>query len=499
MAIYLPASAEEQELALDELTPREIVAELDKHVVGQRAAKRSVAIALRNRQRRQKLPPDIADDIMPKNIIMIGPTGVGKTEIARRLAKLTNSPFLKVEASKFTEVGYVGRDVESMIRDLVEIAIDMVREERLEEVEDRAEMNAEERLLDVLLPPPPQQPQQDGQLQLPGTESYQRSREKLRQQFREGKLDDRMVELDVRERNTPQFGIISNQNLEDMEMNLKDMLPNIFGGGSKKRKMKVADAFDYLVQEEEGRLIDMDSVNRAAVERVESNGIIFLDEIDKIAGREGGHGPDVSREGVQRDILPIVEGTTVNTRYGMVRTDHILFIAAGAFHVSKPSDLIPELQGRFPIRVELQSLTVEDFLRILTEPKSSLTKQYSALLETEGVRLEFAPDALREMAEFAFKVNETTENIGARRLHTIMERVLEDVSFLAPDVARRAPDEEASAALSEAIKNEASAPLPYHDRMSSTGPEKLFLIDADYVRQMVANIVKDNDLSRYIL
>ncbi|HEV2215648.1 MAG TPA: ATP-dependent protease ATPase subunit HslU, partial [Terracidiphilus sp.] len=388
MAIYLPASAEEQDLALDEMTPREIVAELDKHVVGQRAAKRSVAIALRNRQRRQKLPPDLADDIMPKNIIMIGPTGVGKTEIARRLAKLTNSPFLKVEASKFTEVGYVGRDVESMIRDLVEIAIDMVREERLEEVEDRAEMNAEERLLDVLLPPPPAAatPAQEGQLTLPGADSHQRSREKLRQQFREGKLDDRMVELDVRERGTPQFGIISNQNLEDMEMNLKDMLPNIFGGSSKKRKMKVGDAFDYLVQEEEGRLIDMDAVNRAAVERVESNGIIFLDEIDKIAGREGGHGPDVSREGVQRDILPIVEGTTVNTRYGMVRTDHILFIAAGAFHVSKPSDLIPELQGRFPIRVELQSLTVDDFLRILTEPKASLTKQYSALLETEGVR-----------------------------------------------------------------------------------------------------------------
>ncbi|MGA7856970.1 MAG: ATP-dependent protease ATPase subunit HslU, partial [Terracidiphilus sp.] len=418
MAIYLPASAEEQDLSLDEMTPREIVAELDKHVVGQRAAKRAVAIALRNRQRRQKLPPDIADDIMPKNIIMIGPTGVGKTEIARRLAKLTGSPFLKVEASKFTEVGYVGRDVESMIRDLVEIAIDMVREERLEEVEDRAEMNAEERLLDVLLPPPPAQPPQEGQLTLPGAESHQRSREKLRQQFREGKLDDRMVELDVRER-APQFGIISNQNLEDMEMNLKDMLPNIFGGGTKKRKMKVADAFDYLVQEEEGRLIDMDQVNRTATERVESNGIIFLDEIDKIAGREGGHGPDVSREGVQRDILPIVEGTTVNTRYGMVRTDHILFIAAGAFHVSKPSDLIPELQGRFPIRVELKSLTVEDFLRILTEPKASLTKQYSALLETEGVRLEFAPEALREMAEFAFKVNETTENIGARRLHTI--------------------------------------------------------------------------------
>jgi ATP-dependent HslUV protease ATP-binding subunit HslU len=500
MAIYLPASAEEQDLALDELTPREIVAELDKHVVGQRAAKRAVAIALRNRQRRQKLPPDIADDIMPKNIIMIGPTGVGKTEIARRLAKLTNSPFLKVEASKFTEVGYVGRDVESIVRDLVEISIDMVREERLEEVEDRAEMNAEERLLDVLLPAPPATPgQADGQHALPGADSHQRSREKLRQQFREGKLDDRMVEIDVRERNTPQFGIISNQNFEDMEMNLKDMLPNIFGGGTKKRKLKVADAFDYLVQEEEGRLIDMDSVNRAAVERVESSGIVFLDEIDKIAGREGGHGPDVSREGVQRDILPIVEGTTVNTRYGMVRTDHILFIAAGAFHVSKPSDLIPELQGRFPIRVELQSLTVEDFLRILTEPKSSLTKQYSALLETEGVRLEFSPDALREMAEFAFRVNETTENIGARRLHTIMERVLEDVSFLAPDVARRTPDESQAAALSETIRREASTALPYSERMTASGPEKLFLITDQYVKDMVAAIVRDNDLSRYIL
>ena len=500
MAIYLPASAEEQELALDELTPREIVAELDKHVVGQRAAKRAVAIALRNRQRRQKLPPDIAEDIMPKNIIMIGPTSVGKTEIARRLAKLTNSPFLKVEASKFTEVGYVGRDVESIIRDLVEIAIDMVREERLEEVEDKAELNAEERLLDILLPPPPATPpSQEGQLTLPGSDSYQRSREKLRQQFREGKLDERMVELDVRERSTPQFGIISNQNLEDMEINLKDMLPNIFGGGSKKRKMKVGDAFDYLVQEEEGRLIDMDQVNRAAVERVESSGIVFLDEIDKIAGREGGHGPDVSREGVQRDILPIVEGTTVNTRYGMIRTDHILFIAAGAFHVSKPSDLIPELQGRFPIRVELKSLTVEDFLRILTEPKSSLTKQYSALLETEGVRLEFAPEALREMAEFAFKVNETTENIGARRLHTIMERVLEDVSFLAPDIARRAGDADQARALTETVNGEASAPLPYHDRMTASGSEKVFFITPEYVKQMVAAIVRDHDLSRYIL
>jgi ATP-dependent HslUV protease ATP-binding subunit HslU len=515
MAIYLPASAEEQDLSLDELTPREIVTELDKHVVGQKAAKRAVAIALRNRQRRLKLPPDLADDIMPKNIIMIGPTGVGKTEIARRLAKLTGSPFLKVEASKFTEVGYVGRDVESMIRDLVEIAIDMVREERLEEVEDRAEMNAEERLLDVLLPPPPPAPaaapapgpvpvpshvpNPEHQHEFPAGDSHHRSREKLRQQFRDGKLDERMVELDVRERNAPQFGIISNQNLEDMEMNLKEMLPNIFGGGSKKRKMKVSDAFEYLVQEEESRLIDMDSVTRAAIDRVESNGIIFLDEIDKIAGREGGHGPDVSREGVQRDILPIVEGTTVSTRYGMVKTDHILFIAAGAFHVSKPSDLIPELQGRFPIRVELQSLTVGDFLRILTEPKASLTKQYCALLETEGVKLEFAPEALREMAEFAFRVNESTENIGARRLHTIMERVLEDVSFLAPDVARRAPDAEAAALLIEAIKSEASTPLPYEERVTVAGPEKVFLITDEYVRQMVASVVKDQDLSRYIL
>jgi ATP-dependent HslUV protease ATP-binding subunit HslU len=501
MAIYLPGTAEDQDVALEELTPREIVAELDKHVVGQKAAKRAVAIALRNRTRRQKLPPDLADDIMPKNIIMIGPTGVGKTEIARRLAKLTDSPFLKVEASKFTEVGYVGRDVESMIRDLVEIAIDMVREERLEEVEDKAEMNAEERLLDLLLPPPPevQQPAQEGQLTLPGTDSYQRTREKLRQQFREGKLDDRTVELDVRERNSPQLGIISSQNLEDMDMSLKDLLPNIFGGQSKKRKMKVNEAFEYLIQEEESRLIDMDQVTKAAVDRVETSGIVFLDEIDKIAGREGGHGPDVSREGVQRDILPIVEGTTVNTRYGMVRTDFILFIAAGAFHVSKPSDLIPELQGRFPIRVELHSLTVDDFLRILTEPKASLTKQCTALLETEGVRLEFTPESLREMAAFAFRVNETTENIGARRLHTIMERVLEEISFLAPDLARVAKDSEQADSIAKAIKDESTTPLPYLERETQSGPEKVFLITPEYVRHMVASIVKDQDLSRYIL
>src|SRR6202522_1693271 len=473
MAIFLPGTAEELELSLEDLTPREIVAELDKHVVGQRAAKRAVAIALRNRMRRQKLPPDIAEEIMPKNIIMIGPTGVGKTEIARRLAKLTNSPFMKVEASKFTEVGYVGRDVESMIRDLVEIAVDMVREEKLEEVEDRAELNAEERLLDLLLPPSPAPAATgapgpvvvDGNTFPPASqESHNRTREKLRQQFRESKLDDRTVEIDVRERSTPSFEIISNQGVEEMDINLKDVLPNLFGQRTKKRKMKVGEAFEYLVQEEETRLVDMDQVTRLAVERVENSGIIFLDEIDKIAGREGGHGPDVSREGVQRDILPIVEGTTVNTRYGMVRTDHILFIAAGAFHVSKPSDLIPELQGRFPIRVELQSLTVDDFVRILTEPKSSLVKQYTALLETEGVKLEFTPEALQEIAHFAFRVNESTENIGARRLHTIMERVLDELSFEAPEK-----------------KGEAVT------------------IDADYVRKMLTDIVKDQDLSRYIL
>ncbi|HEX4066783.1 MAG TPA: ATP-dependent protease ATPase subunit HslU [Acidobacteriaceae bacterium] len=534
MAIYLPGTAEDQELSLEELTPREIVAELDKYVVGQKAAKRAVAIALRNRMRRQKLTPDLADEIMPKNIIMIGPTGVGKTEIARRLAKLTNSPFLKIEASKFTEVGYVGRDVDSIVRDLVEIAIDMVREEKLEEVEDRAEMNAEERLLDVLLPPPASTPAQpaaagagpivDGNTITlvapssstnsgttgaaatssgPGGDSHHRTREKLRQQFREGKLDERMVEIDVRERNSPSFEIISNQGVEEMDVNLKDMLPNIFGQRTRKRKMKVSDAFEYLVQEEEGRLIDMDQVTRMAVERVESSGIVFLDEIDKIAGREGGHGPDVSREGVQRDILPIVEGTTVNTRYGMVRTDFILFIAAGAFHVSKPSDLIPELQGRFPIRVELQSLTVEDFVKILTEPKSSLVRQYTALLETEGLKLEFTPEAIEEMAQFAFRVNEGTENIGARRLHTIMERVLDEISFLAPDLTRAQPKGEmkngGTVVELAAIGEGTTAPLPVIERETPNGSEKVVVIDPEYVRQMVSSIVKNQDLSRYIL
>src|SRR5438309_4234133 len=404
MAIYLPSIAEEEQITLDELTPREIVAELDKYVIGQKDAKRAVAIALRNRMRRQKLPSDMAEEVIPKNIIMIGPTGVGKTEIARRLAKLANSPFLKVEASKFTEVGYVGRDVESMIRDLVEIAIDNVREEKLEDVSDKAELNAEERLLDILLPPAaPRPPEPTAGFVLEGTtssgDSQSRTREKLRQQLREGKLDERMVELEVRERNFPSFEIISNQGVEEMDVNIKDMLPNIFGQRTKKRKMKVNEAFEYLIQEEEQRLIDMDQVTRMAIDRVEDAGIIFLDEIDKIAGREGGHGPDVSREGVQRDILPIVEGTTVNTRYGMVRTDHILFIAAGAFHVSKPSDLIPEMQGRFPIRVELHALGKDDFVRILREPQNALLKQYKALLATEGIALDFMDDAIDELAD----------------------------------------------------------------------------------------------------
>jgi ATP-dependent HslUV protease ATP-binding subunit HslU len=545
MAIFLPGAAEDQALALDELTPREIVAELDKYVVGQHAAKRAVAIALRNRMRRQKLAPELADDIMPKNIIMIGPTGVGKTEIARRLAKLTNSPFLKVEASKFTEVGYVGRDVESIVRDLVEIAIDLVREEKLEDVEEKAELNAEDRLLDLLLPPTPAAAtaaNAAAATEVPGTNviqlpasmdtassehatdhgskkeqtSHERTREKLRQQFREGKLDDRTVELDVRDRNQPSFEFVAAPGQDESDMSLKDVLPGLFGQRTKKRKMKVAEAFDYLVQEEEGRLIDMDQVTRLAVERVEDSGIVFLDEIDKIAGREGGHGPDVSREGVQRDILPIVEGTTVNTKYGMVSTDHILFIAAGAFHVSKPSDLIPELQGRFPIRVELQSLTVGDFVRILTEPKSSLVKQSTALLETEGLRLEFTPEALAEMAEFAFKVNETTENIGARRLHTIMERVLDEISFQAPDVVKSSRTEAsregvvAEIAVSTQLGTPNSpatslAPLPVIERRKETAAgvepefEKVIVVDAEYVRQQVAGIVKNQDLSRYIL
>jgi ATP-dependent HslUV protease ATP-binding subunit HslU len=452
VVIYLPQQSSDEAPLLDELTPREIVAELDKHVVGQGDAKKSVAIALRNRVRRQKLDPEMAEEVMPKNILMIGPTGVGKTEIARRLAKLANSPFLKVEASKFTEVGYVGRDVESIIRDLVDVAIDMVREERLEQVADRAEQLAEDRLLDLLMPPQPEP-----------TESLERTRDKLREKLRAGKLDDRMVEVDVKERG-PTFELSTNGNIEEMDINLKDVIPGLFGPRTKKRNMRVSEALEYLVQEEEQRLVDMDQVTRVALERVERNGIVFLDEIDKIAGREGAHGPDVSREGVQRDILPIVEGTTVNTRHGFVRTDHILFIAAGAFHVSKPSELIPELQGRFPIRVELKSLSEADFIRILKEPKSALIKQYMALLETEGIKLTFADDALTEIAKIAAEVNQNAENIGARRLHTIMEKLLEEISFEGPDLKK-----------------------------------KTVRIDAAYVRKQLSEIVKDQDLSRYIL
>jgi ATP-dependent HslUV protease ATP-binding subunit HslU len=473
MVIYLSGEVEE-ESRLDELTPRQIVAALDKHVIGQNAAKRAVAIALRNRVRRQKLPPEMAADVMPKNIIMIGSTGVGKTEIARRLARMSNSPFLKVEASKFTEVGYVGRDVESMIRDLTEIAVDMVREEKIEEVAEKAENNAEERVLDLLLPPRAGAGFYDFDNDAGSTaeaagserdEQFQKTREKLRAQLREGKLDSRPVELEVREKNFPTIEVAGPQGVEEMGINMKDMLGNLFQGRTKRQRMRVDEALDYLIQEEEERLVDMDSVARAALERVESNGIIFLDELDKVAGRESsGSGPDVSREGVQRDLLPIVEGTTVNTRYGMVRTDHVLFIAAGAFHVSKPSDLIPELQGRFPIRVELDALTLEDFKRILTEPKNSLVKQYKALLETEGIELDFTEDAIDALARFAVRVNEQTENIGARRLHTIMEKVLDEISFEGPDLE-----------------------------------PKRQLIDAEYVSRTISDIVKDQDLSRYVL
>ena len=468
MAVYLPGTVKEPKEAepappiFDELTPRQIVAELDKYIIGQQPAKRAVAIALRNRFRRQKLAPEIAEEVLPKNILMIGPTGVGKTEIARRLARLANAPFLKVEASKYTEVGYVGRDVESMIRDLVDVAIEMIREEKLEEIAERAEINAEERLLDLLLPAVPAPVvSPSGE---PSSESFEKTREKLRAQLREGRLDDKMVEVEVRERSFPAFEIVSSAGVEEMDIHIKDMLSGIFGQQKKKRKMKVSEAWDYLTQEEESRLIDMEQVTRTAIQRVETSGIIFIDEIDKIAGRESGHGPDVSREGVQRDILPIVEGTTVNTRYGMVRTDHILFIAAGAFHVSKPSDLIPELQGRFPIRVELSSLGPDEFVRILKEPKNALLRQYTALLDTEGVKLNFTDDAVSEIARFASVVNSQTENIGARRLFTVMEKLLDDISFEAPDLRR-----------------------------------KQIEIDAAYVQKMLAEIAKDQDLSRYIL
>jgi len=458
MPIYPP---ETPSALTESMTPRQIVAALDKYVVGQHKAKRAVAIALRNRMRRQKLTPEMAQEVAPKNILMIGPTGVGKTEIARRLARLAQSPFLKVEASKFTEVGYVGRDVESMVRDLVEIAVDMVREERMDEVQSKAEHNAEERLLDLLLPPSPTTAEEDP---VAAREQAKSTRERIREQLRDGRLDERSVEIDVRERSFPSFEIIAGSSVEEVDINIKDMLPGLFQGRTKKRRVKVAEAMDHLLQEEQQKLVDMESVARVAVERVEDGGIIFVDEIDKIAGREGGQGPDVSREGVQRDILPIIEGTTVNTKYGMVQTDHILFIAAGAFHVSKPSDLIPELQGRFPIRVELDPLGKDDFVRILTEPQNALIKQYTALLETEGIALEFRPDAVERIADFATLVNERAENIGARRLHTVMEKLLDEISFEAPDLV-----------------------------------EKSITIDAAYVDRMLADIVKNEDLTRYIL
>jgi ATP-dependent HslUV protease ATP-binding subunit HslU len=464
---FLPASG-------DHLTPRETVAELDKYIVGQKDAKRAVAIALRNRWRRQQVPEALRDEIAPKNIIMIGPTGVGKTEIARRLAKLTASPFLKIEASKFTEVGYVGRDVESMVRDLMELAVAQVKAEERDKVQAKAEAAVEERLLDLLLPgstpePGSQGPGDEGVIEIAGGPISEKgdsgnTREKLRGMLRAGRLDDRLVDLEVAQRNTPVVEIFSAAGMEEMDFNFKDMLGNLFPGKTKQRKVKISEAREYLLQEEAGRLIDMDRVVEEARRKVEQNGIIFLDEIDKIVGRDGTRGPDVSREGVQRDLLPIVEGTTVNSKYGMLRTDHILFIASGAFHLSKPSDLIPEMQGRFPIRVELHSLGPAEFERILTEPENALIKQYRALLDTEGIRLTFTPGAVKEIAGLATRVNERTENIGARRLHTVMEKLLEEISFTAPDLAN----------------------------------QEITITDA-YVRERLAALIEDEDLSRYIL
>jgi ATP-dependent HslUV protease ATP-binding subunit HslU len=444
MPIQLPSSSAELR-TFDQLTPREIVTELDRYVVGQAAAKRAVAVALRNRIRRQKLPPEVASEITPKNILMIGPTGVGKTEIARRLARLSGSPFVKVEASKFTEVGYVGRDVESMVRDLTEAAVDMVRREKQAEVREKAERNVEEQLLDLLLPPPPPRPvaaaadsPEAAESARAAREQLRATRERLREQLRAGQLETRTVDVEIREKSFPSFQILSAQGVEEMDVNLKDMMPGLFGGKTKRRAMPIAEARPLLLQEEQGRLVDAEQVSHLAVERVQASGILFIDEIDKIAGREGLQGPDISREGVQRDLLPIVEGTTVTTKYGPVHTDHILFIAAGAFHVSKPSDLIPELQGRFPIRVELEALTEADLVRILTEPRNALAAQYRLLLSTEGIDLTFTDEAVREMARFAMEVNQSAENIGARRLATILETVLEDLSFEAPEQGPRA-------------------------------------------------------------
>ena len=462
MPIYLPESTA---VITGSLTPRQIVAELDKYVVRQHQAKRAVAIALRNRMRRQKLPPDLAEEVAPKNILMIGPTGVGKTEVARRLARLAQSPFIKVEASKFTEVGYVGRDVESMVRDLVELSVDMVREERLIEIREKARANAEERLLDLLLPPVPPPPATTTTGDVPiEPESISSTREKFRAQLRDGRLDKRVVDVEATASSMPSFEIIAGTSTEEIDVKMKDMLPGLFQGRNRKRRLRVPEAIEHLAREEEQKLVDMESVSRLAIERVEQSGIIFVDEIDKIAVREGAQGPDVSREGVQRDILPIVEGTNVNTKHGMVRTDHILFIAAGAFHLSKPSDLIPELQGRFPIRVELEALETNDFVRILTEPKGALITQYRGLMATEGLDMSFTEEAVRRIAEYASLVNDRTENIGARRLHTVMEKLLDEISFEAPDMS-----------------------------------ESTVVIDGAYVDRMLSEIVENEDLSRYIL
>jgi ATP-dependent HslUV protease ATP-binding subunit HslU len=449
----------------DELTPKEIVKELDKYIIGQKNAKKSVSIALRNRFRRQKLPIDIAEDIIPKNILMIGPTGVGKTEIARRLAKLTRSPFLKVEASKFTEVGYVGRDVESIVRDLVRIGVDLVKAEKMVENNEKARHNTEEKILSILLPPP-KNTKETADETVSEPDSFQESKEKLRKMLRLGKLNDRVIEVEVKSNSFTPFEIFSASGVEEIGIQISEMMPNLMGAkGPKKRKMTLGEAFDYMMMEEQNRLLDMEQVAKIAIARTEQMGIVFLDEIDKIAGREsGGHGPMVSREGVQRDLLPIIEGTTVNTKYGMVNTDHILFIGAGAFHVAKPADMIPELQGRFPIRVELESLSKPDFIRILTEPKNALVKQYQNLLSTEGLDIQFSEDAIDEIATMAVEINTSSENIGARRLHTIMEKVMEDISYEASDLE--------------------------HGQVK---------IDRQYVIKKVKEIIKDGDLSKYIL
>ena len=464
MAIYLGGETAAARPKLDDLSPRQIVEELDRYVVGQADAKRAVAVALRNRIRRQKLPAEIAEDVLPKNILMIGTTGVGKTEIARRLARIADSPFIKIEASKFTEVGYVGRDVESMIRELTEVAVDMARQTAYEDVKPRAEENAEERLLDILLPPSyaAYSPENGGVEETPANAT----REKLRRQLGEGDLDDRLIELDTQERPNAQIDFVAGQGMEEMGVNLQGMLGNMFPAKTVRRKMKVAEARDYLVREEQESLVDTEQITRSAIQKTQASGIVFLDELDKVAGREGGSGgsPDVSREGVQRDLLPIVEGTNVNTRYGMVNTEHILFIAAGAFHVSKPSDLIPELQGRFPIRVELESLTIDDLKRILTQPKNSLIKQYQALLSTEGIELEFTEDAISRLAEMTAEMNKTTENIGARRLHTLLEKLLEEISFAGSEL-----------------------------------DEKHQKIDEYYVNEKLSSLIRDQNLRQYIL